>query len=81
MSPAKRIKTKEEKAKYWATELVRLEKIEASRRGLKNENAVLEIIKKEKTIEGLCQEMVIADYQIMIAKVEKDLDELKKGHK
>ena len=62
-----------------------MEKIKASRSGLKNENAVLEIIKKEKTIEGLCQEMVIADYQIMIAKVEKDLEELKnkleKGHK
>lgn len=77
MDPVKRIKTKEEKAKYRATELVILEKIEARKRGLRNEKTVLESIKKDKTIEGLCQEMVITDHQIMIAKKEKDLEEIR----
>ena len=43
----KRIKTKEEKARYCVTELAHLERIEADRRRVRNEGALLECILAE----------------------------------
>ena len=65
--------TKEEKARYWVTELARLERIEAHRRGLRNKCALLECIQADKAKDKACQDKVNAEYKKKIEMKEQEI--------
>jgi hypothetical protein len=73
----KRIKSKEEKARYQITNLARLERIEAHRRGLRNQCALLECILADSAKDKACQYKVNAEYKKKIEMQEQEIKVLR----
>ena len=62
---------------YRVTELSRLERIKAHRRGLRNKCALLECIQADKAKDKVCQDKVNAEYKKKIEMKEQEIKDLR----